>query len=61
MQWLEQFVQDIRFAVRSLSKTPGFSVIAVSSLALGIMAITAIYSVVHGVILDPSRTKTSTI
>jgi putative ABC transport system permease protein len=53
MTWLEQFWQDIRFGVRHLAKTPGFATIAILSLALGIMATTAIYSVIHAVILEP--------
>jgi putative ABC transport system permease protein len=51
--WLEQFVQDIRFGVRNLSKSPGFTALAVLSLALGIGASTAIYSVVYAVVLNP--------
>ena len=50
---LDEFLQDARFGLRSLTKNPGFAMIAVLSLALGIMATTAIFSVVHGVILDP--------
>lgn len=53
MTWLERFRQDLRFGARSLARTPGVTGIAVLSLALGIMATTAIYSVVHGVIVDP--------
>ncbi|MBX3278671.1 MAG: ABC transporter permease [Acidobacteria bacterium] len=45
--------QDLRYAVRRLGNQPGFTAIAVFSLALGMMATTAIYSVVHAVILDP--------
>ena len=48
-----QAVQDIRYAVRQLRKTPAFAATAVLSIALGIGAATAIFSVVHGVILDP--------
>jgi putative ABC transport system permease protein len=50
---LEQFLGDIRFGLRNLVKNPGFTAIAVLSLALGIMATTAIYSVVHAVVLEP--------
>ena len=50
---LDQFLGDIRFGLRNLAKNPGFTAIAVLSLALGIMATTAIYSVVHAVVLEP--------
>ena len=52
-QWMEQALQDIRFGVRSLARSPGFAASAILSLALGIGATTAIFSVIHGVILDP--------
>ena len=45
--------QDLRYGVRMLLKKPGFVLIAVLSLSLGIMATTAIYSVIHAVIIDP--------
>jgi predicted permease len=51
--WLEQARQDLRFGARNLAASPGFTVLAVTSLALGIMATTAMYSVVHAVVLDP--------
>ena len=51
--WLEQFWRDIRFGIRHLARTPAVSVLAVVSLAAGVMATTAIYSVVHAVVLDP--------
>jgi putative ABC transport system permease protein len=50
---LETLVQDIRFGLRVLSKNPGFTAVAVLTLALATGATTAIFSVVYGVVLRP--------
>src|SRR2546425_166859 len=46
-------MNDLRFAFRQLLKNPGFTAVAVLTLALGIMATTAMYSVIYAVVLDP--------
>jgi putative ABC transport system permease protein len=50
---METLGQDIRYALRNLRKTPGFAVVAIITLALGIGSSTAIFSVIDNVMMEP--------
>jgi predicted permease len=51
--WLSDLAEDARYGLRMLGKNPGFAIVAILSLALGIGATTAVFSVVYGVLVNP--------
>ena len=51
--WLESLTRDLRFSLRTLRRTPGFTVIAILVMALGIGANVTLFTVVRGVLLKP--------
>ena len=52
-RWLEDLVQDVRYAVRTLRQRPGFAAVALLTLALGVGATTVMFTLINGVLLKP--------
>ena len=57
--WFDRLVQDLRYTLRSMRKNPGFTAAIVLSIGIGVAANTAMFSVVHGVLLEPIEFRDS--
>jgi predicted permease len=53
LPWLEVFGRDVRYAARTLSRTPGFTAVAMLVMAIGIGASVSLFTVIHSVLLRP--------
>jgi hypothetical protein len=53
LPFIENLLQDLRYAVRMLVRSPGFSLVVIATMALGVGATTAIYSVIDATLLHP--------
>ena len=53
LPWVESLIQDLRYALRTMAHNPGFTTVAVLTLAIGIGASTAIFSAIKPILIDP--------